>query len=315
MNMDFSNNYNYSARFNFRRKNVFFPENIKIESNCLNQEKDALLSRKLSIENLLDIVKKFQINLISNNPHNLNIINTKLILSLFKDSLSNDLNNKQKVLDELNKQNDKKKRNIRHMIKTNNERSKNDINYKKETEQLKYFNFNIENEINKIDFMIKEKKALKKIKYIDELDQQIIYCEPNNKNEMDTLKIMNEEKNELNQKFINLNNEKKKMDAEIKDVKNIKSIIDNAINGKEKGNINFDFLFQKSDAPYLSKNNSNSYSSDKETNVSSVKNVNVYNFNAENNNNFDYLKNGPFFDLDHNKTLKSFHSSLDNEFD
>ena len=315
MNMDFSNNYNYSARFNFRRKNVFFPENIKIESNCLNQEKDALLSRKLSIENLLDIVKKFQINLISNNPHNLNIINTKLILSLFKDSLSNDLNNKQKVLDELNKQNDKKKRNIRHMIKTNNERSKNDINYKKETEQLKYFNFNIENEINKIDFMIKEKKALKKIKYIDELDQQIIYCEPNNKNEMDTLKIMNEEKNELNQKFINLNNEKKKMDAEIKDVKNIKSIIDNVINGKEKGNINFDFLFQKSDAPYLSKNNSNSYSSDKETNVSSVKNVNVYNFNAENNNNFDYLKNGPFFDLDNNKTLKSFHSSLDNEFD
>lgn len=315
MNMDFSNNYNYSARFNFRRKNVFFPENIKIESNCLNQEKDALLSRKLSIENLLDIVKKFQINLISNNPHNLNIINTKLILSLFKDSLSNDLNNKQKVLDELNKQNDKKKRNIRHMIKTNNERSKNDINYKKETEQLKYFNFNIENEINKIDFMIKEKKALKKIKYIDELDQQIIYCEPNNKNEMDTLKIMNEEKNELNQKFINLNNEKKKMDAEIKDVKNIKSIIDNGINGKEKGNINFDFLFQKSNALYLSKNNSNSYSSDKETNVSSVKNVNVYNFNAENNNNFDYLKNGPFFDLDNNKTLKSFHSSLDNEFD
>ena len=315
MNMDFSNNYNYSARFNFRRKNVFFPENIKIESNCLNQEKDALLSRKLSIENLLDIVKKFQINLISNNPHNLNIINTKLILSLFKDSLSNDLNNKQKVLDKLNKQNDKKKRNITHMIKTNNEKSKNDINYKKEAEQLKYINFNIENEINKIDFMIKEKKALKKIKYIDELDQQIIYCEPNNKNEMDTLKIMNEEKNELNQKFINLNNEKKKMDAEIKDVKNIKSIIDNAINGKEKGNINFDFLFQKSDALYLSKNNSNSYSSDKETNVSSVKNVNVYNFNAENNNNFDYLKNGPFFDLDNNKTLKSFHSSLDNEFD
>ena len=315
MNMDFSNNYNYSARFNFRRKNDFFPENIKIKSNCLNQKKDALLSRKLSIENLLDIVKKFQINLISNNPHNLNIINTKLILSLFKDSLSNDLNNKQKVLDELNKQNDKEKRNIRHMIKTNNEKSKNDINYKKETEQLKYFNFNIENEINKIDFMIKEKKALKKIKYIDELDQQIIYCEPNNKNEMDTLKIMNEEKNELNQKFINLNNEKKKMDAEIKDVKNIKSIIDNAINGKEKGNINFDFLFQKSNALYLSKNNSNSYSSDKETNVSSVKNVNVYNFNAENNNNFDYLKNGPFFDLDNNKTLKSFHSSLDNEFD
>ena len=31
------------------------------------------------------------------------------------------------------------------------------------------------------------------------------------------------------------------MDAEIKDVKNIKSIIDNAINEKEKGNINFDF--------------------------------------------------------------------------
>ena len=315
MNMDFPNNYNYSARFNFRRKNDFFPENIKIKSNCLNQKKDALLSRKLSIENLLDIVKKFQINLISNNPHNLNIINTKLILSLFKDSLSNDLNNKQKVLDKLNKQNDKKKRNIRHMIKTNNEKSKNDINYKKETEQLKYFNFNIENEINKIDFMIKEKKALKKIKYIDELDQQIIYCEPNNKNEMDTLKIMNEEKNELNQIFINLNNEKKKMDAEIKDVKNIKSIIDNAINGKEKGNINFDFLFQKFDALYLSKNNSNSYSSDKETNVSSVKNVNVYIFNAENNNNFDYLKNGPFFDLDNNKTLKSFHSSLDNEFD
>jgi hypothetical protein len=298
-------------------KNNLFPENLKIKSDCPNQKKDALFSRKLSLENLLDTVKKFQINIISKRPQNLNIINIKFILSLFQESLSSDLNKKKKVLDKSKTQNDKKKRNIKHMIKINNDNSKSVINYIKETEQLKYINFNIENEINKIDFMIKDKKALKDFKYIDEPAQKMIYCDLNNKNEIETLKIMEEEKNGLNQKLIYLSNENKKKNEERNDIKNIKSIIGDAINGKGRGNINFDFLFKKAETLCLSKNNSNSYSSDKSTNVGSVKNVNdnIFNFKEENNHNFDYLKNGPFFDLDNKKTLKSFHSSLDNEFE
>ena len=163
MNMVFSNKFNYSARFQIRRKKYFFPENININTDCLKQKKDISFSSKFSMEKLLDIVKKSQIDLIIKNPEKLNFNNTKVLLSLLKDNLSSELNKKRKIYDKIQKQNDKKKRSIRHMIKTDNGNFNNNINYRKEVEQLKYINFNIENEIKKIDFTIKEKKALKKI--------------------------------------------------------------------------------------------------------------------------------------------------------
>ena len=314
--MDFSNKFNYSDRLYLRRGKFFFPESIKIKSDSLNKKKDISFSRKFSMESLLDTVKKFQINLIDNNHQKLNIINTKVLLSLFKDCLSNELNKKRKIYDKIHKQNDKKKRSIRHMIKTNNGNLNNSINYKKEAEQLKYINFNIENEIKKIDFMIKEKKALKNIEYLENVEEQRIYCDLNDKNILETMKIMENEKKELNQEFIILSKEKEKSDSEIKDINNIKLILENKINERERTNINLDLFIKKCDVLCLSKTNSNSYSSNKDTNDSSIKNINnnISNFKDINHNNFDYLNKEIVFDLDIHKTLKSFHSSIDTEF-
>ena len=314
--MGFSNKFNYSDRLYLRRGKFFFPESIKIKSDSLNKKKDISFSRKFSMESLLDTVKKFQINLIDNNHQKLNIINTKVLLSLFKDCLSNELNKKRKIYDKIHKQNDKKKRSIRYMIKTNNGNLNNSINYKKEAEQLKYINFNIENEIKKIDFMIKEKKALKNIEYLENVEEQRIYCDLNDKNILETMKIMENEKNELNQKFIILSKEKEKSDSEIKDINNIKLILENKINERERTNINLDLFLKKCDVLCLSKTNSNSYSSTKDTNDSSIKNINnnISNFKDINHNNFDYLNKEIVFDLDIHKTLKSFHSSIDTEF-
>ena len=313
--MDFSNKFNYSDRLYLRRGKFFFPESIKIKSDSLNKKKDISFSRKFSMESLLDTVKKFQINLIDNNHQKLNIINTKVLLSLFKDCLSNELNKKRKIYDKIHKQNDKKKRSIRHMIKTNNGNLNNSINYKKEAEQLKYINFNIENEIKKIDFTIKEKKALKNLEYLENQDEKI-YCDLNDKNIFETINIMKNEKNILNQIFINLSKEKEKSDNEIKNINDIKSILESKISKRERANLNFDLLYKKSELLCLSKNNSNSYSSDKETNVSSVKNINnnVGNFKGFAHNNFGYLQNDNIYDFDIHKTLKSFHSSIDTEF-
>jgi len=315
MNMDFSNKFNYSARFQTTKKKYFFPENININADCLTQKKDASFSSKSSIEKLLDTVKKFQIDLIIKNPEKLNFNNTKALLSLLKDNLSSELNNKRKIYDKIQKQNDKKKRSIRHMIKTNNDNFNNSINYRKEAEQLKYINFNIENEIKKIDFTIKEKKALKNLEYLENQDEKI-YCDLNDKNIFETIKIMKNEKNILNQIFINLSKEKEKSDNEIKNINDIKSILESKISKRERANLNFDLLYKKSELLCLSKNNSNSYSSDKETNVSSVKNINnnVGNFKGFVHNNFGYLQNDNIYDFDIHKTLKSFHSSIDTEF-
>ena len=315
MNMDFSNKFNYSARFQTTKKKYFFPENININADCLTQKKDASFSSKSSIEKLLDTVKKFQIDLIIKNPEKLNFNNTKALLSLLKDNLSSELNNKRKIYDKIQKQNDKKKRSIRHMIKTNNDNFNNSINYRKEAEQLKYINFNIENEIKKIDFTIKEKKALKNLEYLENQDEKI-YCDLNDKNIFETIKIMKNEKNILNQIFINLSKEKEKSDNEIKNINDIKSILESKISKRERANLNFDLLYKKSELLCLSKNNSNSYSSDKETNVSSVKNINnnVGNFKGFAHNNFGYLHNDNIYDFDIHKTLKSFHSSIDTEF-
>lgn len=315
MNMDFSNRFNYSVNLNMRRKKYFFPENINIKADCHKQKKDISFSSKSSIENLLDTVKKFQIGLIIKNPEKLNVINAKVLLSLLKDNLSSELNKKRKIYDKMQKQNDKKKRSIRYMIKTNNGNFNNSINYRKETEQLKYINFNIENEIKKIDFMIKEKKALKNLEYLENPDEKI-YCDLNDKNIFETIKIMKNEKNILNQILINLSKEKEKSDSEIKNINHIKLILENKINERERTNLNIDLLLKKSEVLCLSKNNSNSYSSDKETNVSSIKNINdnIDNFKGFVHNNFDYLQNDNIYDFDIHRTLKSFHSSIDTEF-
>ena len=313
--MDFSNKFNYSARLNIRREKYFFPENINIKTDCLRQKKDLSVSSKSSIEKLLDTVKKFQIGLIVKNPEKLNFINAKAILLLLKDSLSSELNKKRKICDKIQKQNDKKKRNIRHMIKTNNGNFNNSINYRKEAEQLKYINFNIENEIKKIDFMIKEKKSLKNLVYLENLDEKK-YCDLNDKNIFETIKIMKNEKNLLAQIFINLSKEKEKSDSEIKNINDIKLILENKINERERIKNSSDLVLQKSEVLCLSKSNSNSYSSDKETNASSIKNIsnNICNFKGFAHNNFDYLLNNNIFDFDIHKTLKSFHSSIDTEF-
>ena len=315
MNMAFSNRFNYSAKLDMRRKKYFFPENINIKTDCLKQKKDISFSSKSSIENLLDTVKKFQIGLIIKNPEKLNFINAKALLSLLKDNLSSELNKKRKIYDKIQKQNDKKKRKIRHNIKTNNGNFNNSINYRKEAEQLKYINFNIENEIKKIDFMIKEKKSIKNLEYLENLDEKI-YCDLNDKNIFETIKIMKNEKNILHQIFISLSKEKEKSDSEIKYINEIKLILENKILERERTNINLDLLLKKSELLCLSKNNSNSYSSEKETNASSIKNNNnnIDNFKGFAHNNFGYLHNDNIFDFDIQKTLKSFHSSIDTEF-
>ena len=315
MNMAFSNRYNYNPNLDMRRKKYFFPENINIKTDCLKQKKDISFSSKSSIENLLDTVKKFQIGLIIKNPEKLNFINAKALLSLLKDNLSSELNKKRKIYDKIQKQNDKKKRRIRHNIKTNNGNFNNSINYRKEAEQLKYINFNIENEIKKIDFMIKEKKSIKNLEYLENLDEKI-YCDLNDKNIFETIKIMKNEKNILHQILISLSKEKEKSDSEIKYINEIKLILENKILERERTNINLDLLLKKSELLCLSKNNSNSYSSEKETNASSIKNNNnnIDNFKGFAHNNFGYLQNDNIFDFDIQKTLKSFHSSIDTEF-
>ena len=76
-------------------------------------------------------------------------------------------------------------------------------------------------------------------------------------------------------------------------------------------------LIQKWEDFFINKNISGSESSNKETNFCSVKNYvdNIGKLDGQNNINYNYLKNQIFFDIDNDKTLNSFNSSLDSDND
>lgn len=76
-------------------------------------------------------------------------------------------------------------------------------------------------------------------------------------------------------------------------------------------------LIQKWEDYFINKNISGSESSNKETNFYSVKNYvdNIDKLEGQDNINYHYLKNQIFFDIDNDKSLNSFNSSLDSDND
>ena len=80
--------------------------------------------------------------------------------------------------------------------------------------------------------------------------------------------------------------------------------------------MNFERLIHDNEDCLLSNCNIGSESSNKETNFCSVKDyvLNIDKFNEVTNNNYDYLKKKIFLDIDRDKTLNSFNSSLDSNF-
>ena len=278
------------------------------------------------MEKLLELIKNIQIDLISKEKCINKNKNIRRIISLFKEDLSSIMKRNCEVYENIKKEIIKGKKNLKQKIQAYNDL--NNINYIAEKEQLKYINFNIENEIKAIDFLIQEKEVLKHCGYFGALFEQKMSRE---KEEINTCIILEDKKKNLQKELKGLTMKRSKQNEEIKkilvkisDIKNkinenksfvFKESKNSFCNKKHKYRIirqRFDIYYKnklkKYDDKHEVKNNSNSESSNKETNGSSVKN-NIFDIN-----NYDCLKNKFLFDIDNNKILKSFNSSKDSEF-
>ena len=161
--------------------------NIKLES---------LFQKKFSIENLVKMIKNIQFDYISQKPSDCNFKNIKQILSLLKENLAFILNKKNKIYDDYHNENEKKKKEIKKIIfQRNYETVAKKIDYLSEKEQLKELNFQIENEIENTDFLIKEKNKLIENGYQDIISEH--NYKKDNDNKKIIFEIMNNQKTEI----------------------------------------------------------------------------------------------------------------------
>ena len=342
--METINNYINCTDLNDMRKNYHLTEETKLKDNFLDSKIKSLISHKSSIETLLNLIKRFQFDCISGNSMVNDNKKTKAILLELKEKLSNNLKKKTKIFKINKRELEEKKEELHREILSNTEKENNKINYIKEVEQLRFINFNIENQIKSVDFKIKEKSIINenKSEYSGFLPNKKIYCDQHKKIKSEALEIMKEDKQELKQQLIeltikNTQNEEEINNIELK-ISNLKKKIKekkipkleskecseteddmNKIQSETNQNVREKYkdLIQKWEDFFINKNISGSESSNKETNFCSVKNYvdNIDKLDGQNNINYNYLKNQIFFDIDNDKTLNSFNSSLDSDND
>jgi hypothetical protein len=334
--METINNYINCTDLNDIRKNYLLTEETKVKDNFFNPKIKSLISHKFSIETLLNLIKQFQFDSISGKSQVNGNKKTKEMLLEFKEKLSNNLKKKTKIFKINKRELEDKKEKIN---------KKNLINkYITEIEQLRFINFNIENQIKSVDFMIKEKSEIneKKFEYFGSLYNQKIFGENHKEIKSTALEIMKDDRQELQQKLIESTIQKSEKEEEINKIRltisNLKNKIKekklpkfeskegsdsencmNKIQSDENQSVREKYkdLIKKWEDYFINKNISGSESSNKETNFCSVKNYvdNIDKLDGQDNINYHYLKNQIFFDIDNDKSLNSFNSSLDSDND
>ena len=344
--METLNNSYRATTLTGNKKIYLLTEEIKTKDIVQNKKIETLLSQKFSLEMLLNLIKQLQYNYISKNSLTKDNKNKKEKLIELKDILSNILDRKSKIYNSNKKEIEEKKDKINKRILLDSNENNNCVNYAKELEQLRLSEFNMENEIKKFDNEIKEKSMLNNYEseYLEKSSNKKIFYDQHKKNELSSLEMLREEKKDIQQQLIDLTIKKSEQESEINSIKMKISKIKNKIKEKKvekfeisqdcsdnkdykivKSNNNkrikwfnedFKLMFQKWEDYFINSNNCGSESSNKETNFSSVKNygLNVDKYEKETNNNFNYLKNHIIFDIDNNKSLNSFNSSLDSDF-
>ena len=328
------------------KKIYLLTEEVKTKDIAQNKKIETLLSQKFSLEMLLNLIKQLQYNYISKNSLTKDNKNKKEKLIELKDILSNILDRKSKIYNSNKKEIEEKKDKINKRILLDSDEDNNCVNYAKELEQLRLNEFSMENEIKKFDNEIKEKSMLNNYEseYLEKSSNKKIFYVQLKKNKLSSLEMLREEKKDFQQQLIDLTIKKSEQESEINSIKMKISKIKNKLKEKKvkkfeisqdcsdnkdykivKRNNNkriqwfnedFKLMFQKWEDYFINSNNCGSESSNKETNFSSVKNygLNVDKYEKETNNNFNYLKNQIIFDIDNNKSLNSFNSSLDSDF-
>ena len=197
--------------------------NFKLSTNPSEDstQKDILFSHKLSLEFLLNLIKSNQLEYISTKPKKKFL---KDFLISFRDNLDSNLHKKNKIYKSLKTENGSIKTRIQKEIFSNTKSSvKNETsNPIAEIEQLKNLNFEIENEISNIDFLIEHKNKIKlniKNSSLNKEKDTVFYNYKKDKNISEVTDILNEKINQIKKNHNIALYEKGKIEKEINTVK------------------------------------------------------------------------------------------------
>ena len=260
----------YNNRMSLKNKDIILKENLD-KINYMPKKKETeniLFNHKCSLEVLLDMIKNFQNDYILKvNEANKNKINiSKKIITLFRENLSLMETEKIKKFNYIKEKNENNKKQIQKILfssvtknieMNNNVQFKDDSNsfsYIQKKNELNLINFQIENEINKTDFVVEQKNQIYLCAqtipiYLDK--NREIFCNINYENIEKISNILNSITKNIREKFISTVKEKTKTDLEINAIKfELESIKDNLSFDELKGEKNYidsdDIIYEES---------------------------------------------------------------------
>ena len=312
-----------------------------------DNEKQILINHKSSLETLLITIKNFQLEYLFKEL-NKNSFSKKQMLISLKDSLNLMLQEKNKRLYYIKKQYEDSKKEIQNkLFLFSQEKDKDEYNNKKldknkenssifEKNQLRLLNFQIQNEIEKTNFLIKLKTQInsyvKSIPFFFEINREI-FCKINYEMDAKISEILNGKIRNIRKEFINVvkdkmekNLAKESISLQIKYIKD--NIGDFKLNGCKKYIETKDIIpeesieYTKSIFTNQSKKNSltninNRVISEKKNNLNTNSSINKYNNNQkiriikdklENNNIFysNKINKDIFNDLNNNNKINQY---------
>ena len=260
----------YNNRMSLKNKDIILKENLD-KINYMPKKKEAeniLFNHKCSLEVLLDMIKNFQNDYILKvNEANKNKINiSKKMITLFRENLSLMETEKIKKFNYIKEKNENNKKQIQKILflsETKNIEMNNNVQFKDDSNSFSYIqkknelnliNFQIENEINKTDFVIEQKNQIYLCAqtipiYLDK--NREIFCNINYENIEKISNILNSITKNVREKFISTVKEKTKTDLEINAIKfELESIKDNLSFDELKGEKNYidsdDIIYEES---------------------------------------------------------------------
>lgn len=282
MKKKINNSFNQKLPLTYRGPYLSPPLNIKISSNDIKEP--ILINRKTSLETLLNILKKFQISYFSNS----NKLSQKQILLSLKDNLNLMLKEKNKTLSYMKTQKEIKKKKMQKILYPSLNETKQkqyDLisdntkvsSFLNEKNQLEILNFQIQNEIEKTEFLIGQKKEI--ISYIKSIpfyfeENKEIFCNNNYENYKNISLFFMDILRNIRNKFINIVKEKMKKGIKIKSISDqinyIKENIDEYDENGYKKYIDTDEIIQEESKEYTKSNNQS-----KRNSISSMHNKNL----------------------------------------
>ena len=222
-----------------KHPNYFCSHSSKAKPSLFNKKNEELASNKCYLESMLTLIKNCQIDYINKTANNKSLFIIKKILLLLKDDLNLIYNKKYKKYENLKNKNDIQKKEIQNLIfpssdeteekikkntknidnSENSENGRNEINFPSEIKELKFLNFQMENEIKNTNFLIDQKNqiytSIKSNIPLNNEDKEIYL----NNNYINILKVSYILKNNLKEKrttFIDTVNDVSEKETKIK---------------------------------------------------------------------------------------------------